>query len=550
MSNSFQDISKSIVTDFLQTAVIIDDKAFDAFERPKPGITVAPSKGKSKLSDKDTPAKHRSISSHTLDASKLMSSFAKKGLICSVLCPSKSNIEEEVKNTIITAKRSDIVIIDWEIHHKHNGEIALEIIKNILEKDGSSERTRLICIYTGSTDIATTITDLIKNNIFQNDESKFSFNNNELIFKKDSLIISIIAKKEIPLPKYIKHLSIPEEDLPEKIIEIFTKEYSGLMPNITMKALSAIRDNTHKIINRFNNNLDAPYLSHRCLLSPPEEAETHFIPQFKSEIESILEERKVNAALDHGNVKLWIDSNIDINKLRKKMHIKCKNDALLEIEKLLSKGISETKSKRYKKKNVQWGKLLSSIKHEKDKQKISELTKLFTIKANYENLDKELAYIFSTYFKYENQIPNLTMGTLVSYNDNIKENYFLCVQPSCDCVRITTKGRNFLFVPLIVSKDDLIKHIVIKEIDGFVCLSYKLNVYNIEKFHFTPNITKSPILAEKDNTEWFFNSKCGKKFRYVSTLKKEHAQKISNDLAHEISRVGLTQSEWLRRWAK
>lgn len=39
-------------------------------------------------------------------------------------------------------------------------------------------------------------------------------------------------------------------------------------------------------------------------------------------------------------------------------------------------------------------------------------------------------------------------------------------------------------------------------------------------------------------------------FKWISELKNDHAQRISNDFAAKLSRVGLDESEWLRRWAK
>ena len=59
-----------------------------------------------------------------------------------------------------------------------------------------------------------------------------------------------------------------------------------------------------------------------------------------------------------------------------------------------------------------------------------------------------------------NKIPHkLSTGTIVKYTYNDKEEYLLCIQQSCDSVRITQNTRNFLFLPLIQTRKNKIKHL-------------------------------------------------------------------------------------------
>ena len=41
----------------------------------------------------------------------------------------------------------------------------------------------------------------------------------------------------------------------------------------------------------------------------------------------------------------------------------------------------------------------------------------------------------------------------------------------------------------------------------------------------------------------------GSNFKWVGELRAEQAQRLSNRFATELSRVGVNESQWLRRWA-
>ncbi len=57
------------------------------------------------------------------------------------------------------------------------------------------------------------------------------------------------------------------------------------------------------------------------------------------------------------------------------------------------------------------------------------------------------------------------------------------------------------------------------------------------------------IRAKEENGTFVFDTTDKKRFEWVSELKSEHAQRIANNFAAKLSRVGLDESEWLRRGA-
>ena len=81
---------------------------------------------------------------------------------------------------------------------------------------------------------------------------------------------------------------VGEDELPERLRDEFSEMTAGLLSNAALEALSAIRTNTHRILSRFNRGVDAPYVAHRAMMQPPEEAEEHPVPLIASEIEGVL----------------------------------------------------------------------------------------------------------------------------------------------------------------------------------------------------------------------------------------------------------------------
>jgi hypothetical protein len=68
-------------------------------------------------------------------------------------------------------------------------------------------------------------------------------------------------------------------------------------------------------------------------------------------------------------------------------------------------------------------------------------------------------------------------------------------------------------------------------------------------FEFEPNSPAKTVLATDENDAYWFHTagNNGVRFRWVAQMKFPQAQRIAQHLASEAARVGLTESEWLRR---
>lgn len=135
--------------------------------------------------------------------------------------------------------------------------------------------------------------------------------------------------------------------------------------------------------------------------------------------------------------------------------------------------------------------------------------------------------------------PNLKLGCIVKLGDN----YYLCIQPLCDTERIPRKGDikdnnppNFLFLSIIKNSQ---MDFFIKAGDNFIGMRVDYS-----------STTVMPVFGNEDGVVPLCDNKYmlydDKQLEYVACLKPMFAQKIANNFAANISRVGIDQFEWLR----
>ncbi|MEI7748561.1 MAG: hypothetical protein FDX21_11065 [Chlorobium sp.] len=547
MTNRFSERSLKVCSEFLQTAVIIDDKLL--LKNPVEPKILSETPGRSQTSLlKDWFPKKTAIKECGLDAQALTKSFAEHGIICGAL--DFKDYENDSIAFIKTAKRADIVIIDWEMEKEKTGINALNLISRLLSDDlKSPQRFRLISIYTASPDLSS-ISAAIHDHIEQRHKLDFDKNDQELCLRYHSITIIIYAKEKHGIPDHFIGSVVNEKELPAKLISFFSQSVNGLLPNTALAALTALRNNSHKLIAQFPSRLDAAYLSHKIMSAPPEEAERQLVQLIVSHIQGILEEDNVASQANYMAAESWIEEqNKNGIKFRTRIHVNKSNEhAKEQLLKLLKNGVSEAK---LDKKNKLFYKQISNLKHEKNKSVLSEITAIFAEKPEEAmSLDRDLSYMLSCKTSYESSTPTLESGTILSqtFEDGTIK-YLICIQPACDCVRIPKAGRHFLFLPLLLNKDRFDICIANGQSDA---LTLKINdkAFEIRTLNFTPQKAQTPIHAIKDHNQWVFTNATSEKYEWIATLKSELVLRLAHSYGKNVSRVGTTESEWQRRWAK
>jgi hypothetical protein len=556
-ATTFQTISQDVAARFLHTVVVVDDQAFLqqgylTIKGKKAGGTKLQKPSRGSVAEVNSDEILAPMGDeHDLNAKVLIDLFAEKGLICSVLVPMPG--ENPLEKTVNAAQRSDIVILDWRIHGD-DGDTTINLIGEILKDDKSEEnRLRMITIYTANPDL-NDILEKIKEELQKYHTEYALIEDESFTLIRGPVRIAVFAKEDTPLPstdRELKKRVVPLKDLPQRLISEFSKATMGLISNVALESLAAIRSNTHRIIRKFHPDLDAAYLTHRALVGPPEEAELHLIPLVVAEIQAVLEDRGVAKHVTMETIGKWIDLHVNGGvDLYRRLKMKTKETAKKAMLEIMEKGVRD---KSLVASYPQRKKMLDELREESGRKALNEFTNILTRdgKSGVKH-DEELALLMSMRSRYESPNPMLMLGTIVAEDgDNDNSTYWLCIQPVCDSVRLKEK-RDFPFLRMSKSQTDGTFNYLVSDNGSLIKLNLSLRPYQSRLIKFKPRTGEKEIRALKSSSAWYFETggTDSKKYRWIADLKTEHAQRVANDYSNQISRVGLMESEWLRRQGK
>jgi len=520
----FSERSLQVCRNFLQSAVIIDDRAFD---KPIKSIPRAVEKPLRRGRPLRVIQKTSSKNEHYLDTRALIKSFADHGIICSALKFTDYNENSiSFKNT---AKLADIAIIDWEMEDEKTGENALKLMSSLLEDDFlSPQRFRLVTIYTATLDLED-ISQKIAAHIQKVHKKELDIDQNGLRLVYQSIVITIYAKDPRGIPVHLQINAVDEGGLPEKLIACFSENISGILPNTVLSALTAIRHSTHRMLALFNKNLDYAYLTHRASLPKPDDSAYHLEVFIAEEIKSILTSYDcIGSNASFPVIEKWL-----FEKYEKEYQFTCSDGNLNRdtIYSCLKVGSSSTEI------NIKGG-------GNKLYQKFSHL--LSGNAAIAFSSDIELSRLSVLKTRYKNSAPYLTTGVVLQQQKD--KSLWVCIQPKCDSVRLELKSSKFPLLPILpgVGGKSTLPKLRDKDTEKFChILIHPQNCRSIEFKSAT--VDKSQIYPMRIKGEWIYLSTEKHRFQFIAELKDEVAQNVLNDFAATTARVGTNPSEWLRK---
>jgi len=542
MNQEFLNESKEVANQFIKNILFVDDQI--KWEEYEEGANT-----------------------EDLNARKLIKDFAKQDKSCSFY-----NIEEDAeynldRETILKiVPNSDVIVLDWRTHHdtaliqeeyhhgQDNGEedmpdeigrgkFTLSLLENLAVQFKDS--LKLILIYTGNyngNEILNSIKQKLNLDNSQVDEDKLT-----VVLQK--IKISIYFKPDLGgqhLPENVISKIISYESLPSIIDNEFASFTGGLISNTALKTISIIRDNASKLLKIYRKELDPAYLAHRTMLVMPESAEDLLRETILHSIINLINTNDISDKCDMESIERWIYSipdfkNTSISISKKIINLNGTNPRRV----LLKEGFTEGINNLWK---------AQGNAGEPSKTKIKNLlldsVKFFIpMDNNVSYINQEFAILthHKEYFNIPHFNPRLTLGTVIKNSIDSQDNYFICVQPLCDTVRIKDGNNNFLFIPLKEPKKSGETKIIVKKDDGtFLKLGpvYKDNSFKIIKFKLTDGLD---YIKSKENKFIAINNGTEQEYTWVLDLKDNHAQRIANEFGAYISRVGLDESEWLRR---
>ena len=540
-SRTFKDLSVQNVAKFLQTVVVVDDKARlvplptnDDDSNSLPSIAEAdnesPTGAHPNLISPQPDAVGSSVDPEDLDAKSLVDGFAKEGIACTVLRPDRD--DDVVTQVTKITELADIVVLDW-ILDNDNGESTTSLIRKLITEENGSDRIRLIAIYTGERNLGNVVDRVFE--VLSTTSGEVPDRLSAFVAVKGPVRIAVFGKEHTPVPPEDISLTnrlvgIPE--LPNRLINEFAEMTTGLLPNVAIAGLSEIRAQTHRLLTKFSSSLDPAYLGHRLLIPHPSDAEEEVVAMLVAEVLSILEHGEVAKQAGIDSIRAWIsEKTANDESLRPQDLFKSPQDTQNALLGFLENGIDNIRKVGLRDWN--WEKV----------------THAFTSEASQaDESNRQFAKMMHVKTRYEGPPPSLTLGTILFSETDPGAPYWICLQPKCDSVRIKDR-RSFPMVPMTQLKDQRTDfEIVVKHHDSWVLLSVSRRPADINMFTFEPNgDSMNKVTATPIDSLWKITSTEGKTYEWVAELKDEHAQRIANEFAGSFSRVGVSESEWVRR---
>lgn len=556
--------SLEIAAQFLHTAVVIDDRAFrdDSGLSVTPGplvppdtlATVDPSSVTSP-SERATPSQPVAPNPHGIDARAVIDSFADLGIVCSVLRRESgedlTNVEDRAHKLSVAA---DISVVDWEVRRPDGSdshEETLRFLRAAVEDSIKTqpEQLRLIIVYTGTVDLVSVAQEIER--CLQSAAEFAPQKDGELAFRIHAIRVVILGKPSNKRPTALQSHQIQSEgELAKRAVQEFAMMTTGLVSNIAVASLAEIRKTTHRLLTRFARGLDAPFLAHRSLLTPPAEGDDQLLPLIISELEAILEDRVSEDLLSEAAITEWLETRPDpLPMMDSAPRIKTEQAAREAVKDLCIKGVG-----RYSEFAVpnepSWVKKLAN---DKDPNSIDKLTNLIAAEMA-DGSNEALELLMSIRSHYSDKPPMLTLGTIVSSCEVKDRNgataYWLCLQPSCDSyIRTGSPRRLFPLLQLKVTVEGF--NLIVEDKGRVIHLRWEPKPYKTRMIEFETNYASGAVLAKReDKVLWFAPTVSSVRYRWVGQLKFPQAQRVAHTVATEAARVGLTESEWLRRKGK
>lgn len=566
--STVENFTKNAVQSFIQTVVFVDDKIYSAppgevgqvLEIPakspkarKPAVT---SGNEQKITSASGDITESLVSDKIFSPHDIQASFADRQIVCSLHQPNRNESTGIESTTYKLCACADIIILDWDLHGDA-GVKTKKLILNLVEQSAAEDphQLRLILVYTDNPDL-----DEIAKEIYAVVDSSTKLNNIispaiseskaagstegaasgevSLSWRSSNTRVAILGKPS-KRDAGFRRAEVKESDLADRAIEEFSKLADGLLQGSILMGLAAIRKQSKRILSKFHSGLDPAFLVHRALGLPHEEAFEHLTPLLVAELEAILEDSTPVPLISDEVIKNWCNE-------KWKPHDSAQaflpegEDIKTFAENFCILGM-DIKDRYESGSATGMQKTIKSLKKGGWQRQVDDFNNLtsFLSKTVGGADHRELSQLMSqrTYYTAKRVLSLGVIIQKVPTETETETEYLLCLQPTCDCLRLD-KPSTFIFSRLEISNNGKISYVVDDK-----DLIYKPKVENCVTVVFNPSVSGSGYV-EADNE--VFEDIEGGKFTWKAQLNTKHAQRASEEFARQLSRVGLTESEWLR----
>ena len=539
--DTVQALSESATQEFLQTVVFIDDQIYERNRGPvaKPQEVISP-KGRKKVTksrghqSEELPIPDDENGMDEYSPQDIVASFAKKQMVCALYQPKRKAKFSPASEVFALCRTADVVIVDWDFFGDA-GKRAMELVKGLVEQAVRDvpEQLRVILVYTHEINLLSVASDLydtVGENVGDNFRPLQS--ENGLTLTTLNSRVSIFGKPGRERPGVEPSRVVKESELANAVVNEFAKLADGLLHAIVLRGLAEIKKNSRRVLSKFDAKLDAAFLTHRAMGLTTEDSSSYIIPLLVSEIESVLEDVLPSSLITKSLIQNWCQCvwspGDHLNFL-----LDGASHNLREIaESICLRGFKESKETYTR---------IPKLRGHKNIRKAATIL----LESEDDKSNHYFSRLMSSRTFYREMPKPLRLGVIV--HDYLDDEYFLCLQPVCDSERL--KGdRVFLFARLRESETGgQVAHVVEKDDGKIVELYYHAKSFECYVATFSPDRKAERVLAKKSSSavsEFVDTNK--KKYSWIDQLKVPQAQRAIEKLASDLSRVGLTEFEWLR----
>lgn len=556
---NFADDQYNAASSFAYTMIVVDDAPVDDAIEPEPAIEVKTPGRRDVAAAKKVDQEPEAQRSTPLDAKGLIKSALDLGLVCSVVNPTGD--EGSVAKSVAKASlRADIVSLDWHMKHGDDGELASEIIQEILRGDEAmGGRLRLIAIYTGNKDQGA-ILEKIAERLNAAEEIAGNVTKIGDILSNSSGLRIIWREKSMRNEKLTNAVS--ETQLPKELLKAFSELSNGLLSNVALATISSMRDTTHHVLSKFSPDLDGPFFHHRARLQNSSDSMDYAVSVVMSALKSEVDKSKVTSkytTVDAIKRRLaqmpQNPENFTLRYLNKKNEEKEFKLNIQDVMSIMEGGYSawpeaDKKAAEERQKNRQVSPRPSKDAFTKN------FSTLFCDTIEAANLSMmQFSFLTNSQSSEFSMVhrripPKLGLGSVI-YSD-ADDRYFLCLQATCDTVR---GDGLFFFVPLDVVNDASPDIVVPHGNDGehikYVGLSVPPKCYtkslSLNFGKISEEIGHIPICYDEHRAIYHVPDANNRDYRWLANLKYKRALRIAQNMSQEISRIGFDEFEPFRK---
>lgn len=554
---AFENLSRDAARAFLQTIVVVDDAATFSLETEIPelsggqyGLTI-PNEFASAGEEK-APKVALPTPASGLDATVVGQAFAKVGLVCSILRPTAAaDIEEEI---LSAAARADILVLDWQLADQ--GALATRVVQRLIEGDEvSGGRLRLIAIYTENSPLAPIRTSLAGG------FPRLQEIQNEMALGLASAKVIFLTKGSPSANPGEGDLSVESKDLPNRLVNEFAKFAGGLLPNATLAAIGGLRQHTHRVLSRFDKSLDGPLLTHRTLLSSPQDADQYAADLILAELGAQVPiERIVSKYLGEKAIKDYVGHKMDREGIAPKLMLNKTAGQVYPLKRtktraLIKNGLLGISS--------DYLAIATSLGQANEVTKVRDRLLKDLHELLYLLVEDDLAESQAHHSRFAvrsklkrdatsvraddaGTLPKLRLGALLRRD----ETYWICLTPFCDSQRIPKNGGRFLLA--LLSPSHPYFELVVPDGNTFQRLSVERKRPHLETHIFRPNsegdiraIIRGGVATFQTDNPLPPGTKQAK-YVWLGELKSMQAVKFIQAFSTNLSRVALDDFEWHR----